>query len=88
MVQWLRLHASHARTQVKSLVGELRSHMLCSEVKKKKKQNKNQRARSVHGIQSWLKDCPLRVLMTSSLAFPDEEAVSSGLVCVLVVVNI
>ena len=87
MAQWLRLHASHARTQVKSLVGELRSHMLCSEVKKKKRK-KTQRARSVHGIQSWLKDCPLRVLMTSSLAFPDKEAVSSGLVCVLVLVNI
>ena len=54
----------------------------------RKQTNKKKRARSVHGVQSWLKDCPLRALMTSSLAFPDEEAVSSGLVCVLVVVNI
>ena len=82
-------------TQVKFLVGELRSHMLGSAArknkkKKKKKERKKERGlyQSMHGVQSWLKDCPPRVLMTSSLAFPDEEAVSSGFVCVLVAVII
>ena len=78
-------------TQVKFLVGELRSHMLGSAARKnKKKKKKKERGlyQSMHGVQSWLKDCPLRVLMTSSLAFPDEEAVSSGFDCVLVAVNI
>ena len=79
-------------TQVKFLVGELRSHMLGSAARKNKKKKKRKKERglyqSMHGVQSWLKDCPLRVLMTSSLAFPDEEAVSSGFVCVLVAVNI
>ena len=74
-------------TQVKFLVGELRSHMLGSAARKNKKKERGL-YQSMHGVQSWLKDCPLRVLMTSSLAFPDEEAVSSGFVCVLVVVNI
>ena len=74
-------------TQVKFLVGELRSHMLGSAARKNKKKER-ELYQSMHGVQSWLKDCPLRVLMTSSLAFPDEEAVSSGFVCVLVVVNI
>ena len=42
MVQWLKLHTSNARMQrerVQSLVGELRSHMLCDAVQKKKKGN-------------------------------------------------
>ena len=35
-VQWLGLHAFTARGRVQSLVGELRSHKLCSGAKKKK----------------------------------------------------
>lgn len=38
-------------------------------------------------ILRWLKDCSLRVLITSSLAFPDEVAMSSGSVYTFVVVN-
>ena len=37
MVQQLRFCASTAGARVQSLVGELRSHMLCSTAKKKKK---------------------------------------------------
>ena len=40
MVQRLRLQASNAGVWVQSLVRELRSHMLCSVVKLKKKQTK------------------------------------------------
>ena len=40
MVQWLRLHASTAGAQVRSLVGELRSCMPHGVVKKKKKKKK------------------------------------------------
>ena len=36
MVQWLGLGAFTAGTRVQSLVGELRSHKLCSAAKKKK----------------------------------------------------
>ena len=36
MVQWLEFHTSHAGGRVQSLVRELRSHMLCSEIKTNK----------------------------------------------------
>ena len=46
MVQWLRLHASNNGVQIRFLVGELRSHMLCGyktkifKLQKKKKREK------------------------------------------------
>ena len=46
MVQWLRLHASNNGVQIRFLVGELRSHMLCGhktkifKLQKKKKGKK------------------------------------------------
>ena len=39
-------------------------------------------------VQSWLKDYLLRLLMTTSLAFPDKVATSSGPVAILAVVKI
>ena len=37
MVQWLRLHLPMQGARVQSLAGELRSHMLCSVAKTKKR---------------------------------------------------
>lgn len=37
MVHWLRLRTSNDGEQIRLLVGELRSHMLCGAAKKKKK---------------------------------------------------
>ena len=45
MVQWLGLGAFNARTWVQSLVGELRSHKLCGEAKKKKKEKEKKEKR-------------------------------------------
>ena len=38
----VKTHASTAETMIWSLVGELRTHMLCNEVKKKKKNTTNE----------------------------------------------
>ena len=43
MVQWLGLGTFTARPWVQSLVKELRSHKLCGEAKKKKKDNKKRK---------------------------------------------
>ena len=41
MVQWLRLHASTTERWVQFLIGELRSHMLCSTAKSLKTKQSN-----------------------------------------------
>ena len=41
MVQWLRLHASTTERWVQFLIGELRSHMLCSTAKNLKTKQSN-----------------------------------------------
>ena len=51
MVQWLGLGAFNARTWVQSLVGELRSHKLCGEAKKKKKGKRKERKKISSKVQ-------------------------------------